>query len=150
MAEKTSWDGAPATETDINTYLTHTGGAFNTWTPTVTQSSGITLSASAGYYWRAGRMIFFAVSFTASSAGSSGTSVTVSLPVTAARNGQVVGTGSFTDNGTATYSCIAVSSSTTAMIMQRTDTTTLSYVGGAFAVASGDSCVLSGFYEAAS
>lgn len=80
MAEKTSWTGAAATESDINTYLTHTGGAWDSYTPSLTN---ITLGNGtlAGDYWRAGRGVFFKVKLTFGSTTSVSGQMIVSLPV---------------------------------------------------------------------
>jgi hypothetical protein len=93
MAQKTAWNGATLTESDINTYLMGEGGAWSTWSPTLTQSGSVTRTVTHAVYGRWGRMIvgIFRLSVTGTGTGSN--VVTVSLPVTAARADMVVGTG---------------------------------------------------------
>ena len=58
MAEKTAWSGAALTESDINLYLSHTGSAWNTYTPSwtaVTTNPAIGNGTLDGAYWKAGR-----------------------------------------------------------------------------------------------
>ena len=98
MAQKTSWTGATLTESDINLYLGGEGGAFSTWTPTVTQSGAVTATVTHAVYGRWGRLIIANFRLAVTGSGTGGNAVTVSLPVTAARANMVVGTGSVFDN----------------------------------------------------
>jgi len=97
MAQKTSWSGAALTESDINQYLMGEGGAWTTWTPTLTQSGTVTATVTSAVYGRWGRLIVgqFRLSVTGSGTGSN--AVTVSLPVTSARTGVPVGSGGVYD-----------------------------------------------------
>jgi hypothetical protein len=97
MAQKTSWNGAALTESDINTYLMGEGGAWTTWTPTLTQSGTVTATVTSAVYGRWGRLIVgqFRLSVTGSGTGSN--AVTVSLPVTSARTSVPVGSGGIYD-----------------------------------------------------
>jgi hypothetical protein len=103
MALKTSWSAAALTETDINTYLTHTGGAFDTWTPTwsnLTVGNG-TVTAR---YWRAGRFVICGIRVDFGSTTSITGSPSFTLPATAASTAldwnNVL---NLTDTGSGTY-----------------------------------------------
>jgi hypothetical protein len=57
MAQKTSWNGAALTESDINLYLGGEGGAWSSWSPTIDQGGNVTRTVSRGAYGRWGRLI---------------------------------------------------------------------------------------------
>ena len=80
MTDKTSWTGAALTESDINTYLSHTGSAWNSYTPSL---SGVTLGNGTlvGDYWRAGRFTGFKVKLTFGTTTSVSGAMVVGLPV---------------------------------------------------------------------
>lgn len=116
MAQKTSWNGAALTETDINTYLMGEGGAWTTWTPTLQQAGVVTATVTHAVYGRWGRLIIASFRLTATGAGSANFAVQVSLPATAARAQGVLGTGVIFDSSAAlVYSGTAVLTSTTAL-----------------------------------
>lgn len=98
MAQKTSWTGAPLTETDINTYLMGEGGAWSTWTPTVQQGVGVSVTVGHATWGRWGRLIIASFRLSVTSAGTAGQGVGVSLPVNAARTAGPVGTGGVFDS----------------------------------------------------
>ena len=85
MAQKTSWNGAALTESDINTYLSGEGGAWTTWTPTLTQSGTVTATVTSAVYGRWGRLIVGQFRLSVTGTGTGSNAVTVSLPVTSAR-----------------------------------------------------------------
>ena len=97
MAQKTSWNGAALTESDINLYLGGEGGAWTTWTPAITQSGAVTATVTSAVYGRWGRMIVGHIRLSVTGTGTSSNSVTVSLPVTAARTGITIGSGGVYD-----------------------------------------------------
>ena len=80
MTEKTFTAGDTLTAADTNTYLSHTGSAWNSYTPTLTN---ITLGNGTlvGDYWRAGRNIEFKVKLTFGTTTSVSGAMTVGLPV---------------------------------------------------------------------
>jgi hypothetical protein len=93
LAEKTSWTGT-ATETDINTYLTHTGGAWTVYTPVVYQGGTVVTinDLQAGHsglsrasYWKSGRFVRVSLCLVLNGTGAINT-VEVTLPFTAAYN----------------------------------------------------------------
>ena len=156
MAQKTSWAGAALTESDINTYLTGEGGAWTTWTPTVTQSGAVTVTVTHAVYGRWGRLIIANFRLAVTGTGTAANAVTVSLPVTAARANMMVGTGSLFDTSASLgYSGNVFLPSATTMDYRQQGTGTatdnrLGVAGFTAALASGDG--LDGFlmYEAAS
>ena len=157
MAEKTSWSGAALAETDINTYLRHTGGAFNTWTPTVTQGSSVAATVNHATYWRAGRLIVAKFSLSITGTGTAATDVLISLPVTAASGTTGIRVGDFAMGDASTgFSWFASPyiASTSAMALQRrVDGAAAGFLGTSgftAALASGDNLVGLVIYEAAS
>lgn len=155
MAQKTAWDGATLTESDINTYLMGEGGAWTSWTPTVTQSGSVTVTNTRSRYARYGRTIHFTAQLSVTGSGTGSNAITISLPVTAAASAQMVGVGLLVDSSASLiYPSVLLASSTTALQMR--DTTAVGADGRlGFAVftaglASGDTIQISGTYEAAS
>jgi len=97
MAQKTAWTGATLTESDINTYLMGEGGAWTTWTPTVTQLGAVSVTVTSAVYGRWGRMIVGHLRLSVTGTGTASNAVTVSLPVTSARTAVPVGSGGVYD-----------------------------------------------------
>jgi hypothetical protein len=158
MAQKTAWDGAALTESDINTYLMGEGGAWTSWTPTVTQSGSVTVTNTRSRYARYGRTIVASFDLTVTGSGSANNAITVSLPVTAAAAGVVpVGTARLVDTGTSTtFGAICVLATTTTIWLNQTSTNSTTTILGstssenATALASGDIIAGTVTYEAAS
>lgn len=126
-------------------------GAWTSWTPTVSQPSSVTNTNTYSRYVRIGRTIHFVCRLDITGTGTSGSEITVSLPVTAAAGGGlVVGSGIVVDNGTAFYVGVAVTASGTTM--QIATYGNVGYVGAnpSFALASGDIVHVYGTYEASS
>ena len=98
MARKTAWNGAGLTESDINTYLTHEGGAWTTWTPTVQQGVGVAVTVGHAVAYRSGRLIIASFRLSVTGSGTAGQGVGVSLPENAARTAGPVGTGGVFDS----------------------------------------------------
>lgn len=91
MAQKTAWAGNTATETDINLYLMHEGGAWTSWTPVVTQSATPTTTNNRSRWARASRLIHVSFSLTfGATPGTAANAIIMTLPVTAATSGQFV------------------------------------------------------------
>lgn len=155
MAQKTSWDGAALTESDINTYLMGEGGAWTTWTPTLTQSGAVTKTVDRAVYARWGRLIIFQAYMTVTGSGTSSNSITVSLPVAAASGLDVpIGSGFLFDASAPNFYGFATRIVTTTMVDLQGDGigTNLALGSATFtgALAVGDVVSLSGIYEAAS
>ncbi len=155
MAQKTAWNGATLTESDINTYLMGEGGAWRTWTPTLTQSGTVTATVNHAVQARWGRLIVAAFRLTVTGSGTGSNAVTVSLPVTAARADMVTGTGYLFDaSASAQYQGSCFLPTTTTLDLRNYFTTTaenrLGASGFTAGLASGD--IVGGMfvYEAAS
>ena len=156
MAQKTAWTGATLTETDINTYLTHEGGAWTTWTPTVQQGAAVTVTVGHATYFRAGRLIIASYRLSVTSSGTAGQGVGVSLPANAARTSGPIGSGGvFDSSANLVYAGIAeLNAVNNQLVFTATGVgvspSPLGVAGFTAAVASGD--VISGtlMYEAAS
>ena len=155
MAQKTSWTGAALTQSDINLYLMGEGGAWTSWTPTVSQGVAVTVTNTRSRYARYGRRIEFSTKLTVTSAGTAGSAIAVSIPVTAAASEMVIGTG-FIYDGSANLPGIAYLSTTAAVVLLPTwDNISTGFVGtvaggGSFALANTDTITIFGSYEAAS
>lgn len=161
MADKT-WTTEQLTHTDMNTYLTHTGGAWNTWTPQVLQGSTVFTSQTVlrANYSRAGRHIRGDCSIILDSiAGSSNNPVTVSYPVTPdsdyAGSGCAVGVGFLNDNSAGfNYPFVVTITGSTFLFLDTTAANGV-YVGQSgstfsAAIANADRISFSFQYEAAS
>jgi hypothetical protein len=155
MAQKTSWTAATATESDINTYLMHEGGAWTSWTPVVTQSNTPTLSNTRSRYGRAGRFIYGDAIVTLSSAGTAANAVVITVPVqmSSTNNNSVIGEGWITDTsaGFNYYGILARNTATTCVFIRRTDGAAAAALGASgftAALASGDIITMQFKYEA--
>jgi hypothetical protein len=155
LAQKTAWDAAALTESDINTYLMHEGGAWTTWTPTLTQSGSVTVTVTRATYARSGRKIEFHASLAVTGTGTGANPILMSLPVTAASSGHPInGVGYIYDATVGNYPGIAyLNSTTTVGLISSTAGAGLGLLGQitlTAALASGDSVFISGTYQAAS
>lgn len=115
MAQKTFVDGDVLTASDLNTYLSHEGGAWTTYTPTVSQGASANIAKTTAYssYARAGRMITWNFSLSMTASGTSGSAVTLTLPVTASSSSAVVGGGTIIDASVSNYAGAWQGASTT-------------------------------------
>ena len=156
MAQKTAWNGAALTESDINLYLMGEGGAWTSWTPTVTQSGSVTVTNTRSRYARYGRTIHFSLEVTVTGSGTGTNQIVVTLPVTAADAGVASGiTGHLLDSSSTTnYAFVGYTTSATTFRLKSTSTDgALGLLGSTTftaALASGDLIFASGTYEAAS
>lgn len=160
MADHTFAVGESLTASNVNTYLAHTGGAWNTWTPAVVQSGSVTSTVASAAYIRVGRFIYCEAVLNITGAGTGTNSITVSLPVTgAARYGSssyAAGTGFVIDtSATSQYAAIMqINSTTTAYFAPATGTAVNGALGASSpmtaALANGDFLKFSLMYEAAS
>jgi hypothetical protein len=155
MGQKTSWSGAALTEADINLYLSGEGGAWTSWTPAIVQSGSVTCTVTRAKYARYGRTIHFMYQLAVTGSGTGSNAITVSLPVTAAASGFVIGGGSLFDTSSSNIYQFLLYGSSTAVCQlwtSSTDGTGVALGQSVFtaALASGDSINASGTYEAAS
>jgi len=157
MAQKTAWDGATLTEADILLYLSGEGGAWSSWSPSVTQSGSVTVTNTRSTYARYGRTIHGQLSVSVTGTGTGANSITISLPVTAAASNVVIGQGTLKDASAsnARFGGIAQLTSTTLMVLISTNVSVatpgaLGSVDFTAGLASGDDIFVSFTYEAAS
>jgi hypothetical protein len=156
LAQKTSWTGAALTQTDINTYLMHEGGAWTTWTPAITQSGSVTCTVSRAVYARAGRMITFVMNVSITGSGTGGNIITSTLPVAASTAFDIMGTGYVYDSSANIYypAFLSGDASTSKVAFNSTTANGATIGLGAAvmtaALASGDGIRAYGTYEAAS
>ena len=160
----TSTDGRVIYETDTNRYYRWSTGSSSwvlilggseTWidyTPTVTQSGALTITNTSSRYRLSGKTCTVAVLLTMTSAGTGGSPVLCSLPVTAAvTSDRVIGAGEVIDTSNAQYAGAAclVASGTYVAIRNGGTTTATYYVGSDpnFAVANGDKLSFTVTYE---
>ena len=157
MAQKT-FTSAILTSADVNQFLAGEGGAWSSWSPTVTQSGSVTVTNTRSRFARYGRTIHFSISLVVTGSGVANNGIAISLPVTAAASGAVTGgTGMLFDTSTGLFRPFLVGpSSTTAFVVRGTaggtGTPNLGQTGATFgaALAVNDTIEASGTYEAAS
>ena len=155
MAQKTAWDGAALTESDINTYLMGEGGAWTSWTPAVTQSGSVTVTNTRSRYARYGRTIVATFNLSVTGSGTGSNAITVSLPVTAAASGVPCGEATLSDASSGNiYAARAVLSSTSVIQLWTTSTDATAVILGSSiftaGLASSDGIQGTITYEAAS
>lgn len=93
MPDKTWVAGDVVTAADTNLYLTRTGGAWNTWTPTITQSAAVGATVQHATWLRAGRLIIASFRVSITGTGTASNQVSFNPPVNCARTGDIVGSG---------------------------------------------------------
>lgn len=95
--------------------LNRIGAAWESYTPTLTQSVTVTKTINVAKYCQLQKTIICDISLTATSAGTAANEVTVGLPIaTAATTNRVIGTGFVYDASTGTvYNCTAYNATTT-------------------------------------
>lgn len=108
MTEKTSWAvAADITEANINTYMRHTGGAWNADTgATIEQGGAITTVIQQAIWYRSGRLIVGDYRLLVNSTGVASALVLVKLPVDRVASlpaGMPVGRGLLFDSSAGTY-----------------------------------------------
>jgi hypothetical protein len=155
MAQKTFVDGDVLPASDINTYLMGEGGAWTSYTPTVTQSGAVTVTNTRSRYARYGRTIIVSVRLAVTGSGTAGNAITVTLPVTAAStDGVAPGSGLVFDfSGSAEHKGLPYLASTTTFAMSPTASTATGAIGqtGFTAALAANDVIVAGFiYEAAS
>ena len=155
MAQKT-FVNEVLTAADINTYLMGEGGAWTTWTPTVTQSGSVTVTNSRSRFARYGRTIHFTTFLTVTGSGTGANVIRISLPVTAAAGSEpAAGVGYVFDasvgGGTYYPGATFIATTTTFELYGTVGTQPILGAGGGFtaALAVGDVIRASGTYEAA-
>jgi hypothetical protein len=97
MPDKTWVAGDVVTAADTNTYLTHTGSSWNTWTPVITQSGTVTATVDHATWFRAGRLIVASFRLAITGTGSANNQVSFTPPVNCARTFDLVGVGIIQD-----------------------------------------------------
>lgn len=97
--------------------LSGIGGAWSTWTPTVTQTGNVTFTQTAqSYYGQIQKVVFASIYLTVTGTGTAGSHAIVSLPVTARTSLVPVGQGFIYDSSTANnYVVTAVADTTTSV-----------------------------------
>jgi hypothetical protein len=157
LADHTFAPGEALTAANMNSYAAHTGGAWNTWTPAITQTGSVTCTVNRGVYYRSGRHILASVILVVTGTGSANSIVSVSLPITAAgsQTNAVLGSCILTDSSAGTIvGAIPVLATSTSVQFFATSTTTAVYIGQtgssfAAALGSGDTISFTAHYEAA-
>lgn len=145
-------------ESDINTYLSHTGGAWNTYTPTLTNIS-LGNGTLSGKYFRAGRFIKFKLKLTFGSTTSVSGHMTVGLPVAYAEDVDVPEFAALLYDASASLQrfpgrVMAITTTTVAVNAVKSDGTylveTVTSSTVPFTWTTSDFLIVSGTYEAAS
>ena len=148
--------GEDLTAANFNTHvrdnLKAIGDAWTSYTPTLSQGASSNIAKTVNYakYVAAGKLIVVSVKVSATAAGTAGSAIKLTLPVTAATT-DFLGQGMYFDSGTATYPAVAFVDTTTTVALYRSDAIPTNYIGADpnFAVASGDVYRFHLTYEAA-
>jgi hypothetical protein len=129
---------------------------YSSYTPTLAQGVTNNIAKTVNYakYIQTGKLVEGNVRVTATAAGTAGSNITLSLPVTAATSGLVIGSGSYFDTGSAEYRGGILSFTTTTISLLPADVTQATVNASlgttpSIAVASGDVFNVSFQYEAA-
>jgi len=157
MPDKTWLAGEVVTAADTNTYLTHTGGAWTSYTPTFTNLT-VGNGTLVSMWFRSGRFVAFKVKLTFGSTTSVSGAVTASLPVAYADGTELnLATGLLFDSSLPVRVVALLSPATTTTVNVTAFDVTGTYGNGSalsslvpFTWATGDIMLFSGFYEAAS
>lgn len=138
--------------TDVLAKLT----TWTSYTPTLVQAGSVSKTVTYARYFKLGRLVVGQVLLAVTGSGSSATTITVSLPVTAVQAGNIsAGVGSVYDASPTptTYPGRVVLNTTGTMALSGSDVTSGGYLGSTgftAALASGDSVDMLFVYEAAS
>lgn len=149
---------------DTDIFMAHDGtnavealpiGAWQSWTPSVTQSGSVTVTVTRARYTRLGRLITFMADLAVTGSGTSANSIVITAPVAAAyASFQVVGVGNLFDTsaGSDYAGVVRFFNSTTNLTIFNSSAPTgnLGTTGFTAGLANGDSIRISGTYEAAS
>lgn len=152
MGDITINPGDTPTAAQWNSYMLHTGSTFNTWTPAVTQGVAVTTSNIRSTYFRCGRLIVATFRVSCTSTGTAANPVGMTIPVTAAANGPVIGSGDILDSSAPSVNELNILLiSTTGVDFRSTAPSADNRFGVAIAVtlASGDTLSGTFTYEAA-
>lgn len=161
-------NGMMATTTDTGSLWRYNGTAwvqwgtdgnagFTSWTPTIAQGASANIAKTIGYarYWRIGGLCYFWVNMLITGSGTSGSAITMSLPLTAVSlvtAGDNFGSAMYYQAGPRWCGQWEIVSSTTVAVSGANGNSGLAGVvanaGGAsaFAAANGDALRGSGFY----
>jgi hypothetical protein len=156
MAQKTWVAGDVVTAADTNLYLSGEGGAWSTWTPTVTQSGSVTVTVNTATYGRWGRMIICRMQVTVTGSGTGANAIVVGgLPATSVVSVGAFGQGYLFDTSVPnTFPFIVTLASSTTINLSSSSANAASLALGATSftagLASGDIINCSFTYEAAS
>lgn len=145
------------TNSSLDTTTGQIGGAWATYTPTLTQSGTVTATVDRAVWTRIGKTIHFMVALSVTGTGTANNAVTVSLPATAATSLRSIPGGGYIGDVSATtnFPGIAFLQTTTTVVLFNSFTTTSSLqyalggTGSGFtaALANGDVVQISGTYE---
>lgn len=128
--------------------------AWDTYTPTWTQSATITKTVTEARYTQVGKTVTVKVNLVATGAGTAANAMIVSLPVTAAASGGYIGSGAFQDASVGTYGIVVTLATATTVAFLSGGGPNSNFMGGTgglftAAVASPDNLWFTVTYEAA-
>ena len=129
--------------THVRDNLKAIGDAWTSWTPTLSQGVSTNIAKTVTYakYVAAGKLIIATVKLAPTAAGTAGSAITITLPVTAATSAFFMGSGAYQDASPATnYPALVYLNSATTLALFRSDVSWSNAVGADpnIAVASGD------------
>ncbi len=155
MSRKTFTAGSVLTAADVNTYCSHEGNAWTTWTPTVTQSGAVAVTVNEATVAKDGRRVTFTAKMTVTGSGTSSNVIVITLPEATKTylTDSIIGAATLRMvSGTIIAGTLAWVSTTTVKIMANggTDYIALAGSGTTAALAAGHTIMITGCYEAAS
>lgn len=121
------------------------------YTPTLAQNGTVAATVNYAKFRQIGDFVAVSVRLDATGTGTSGNTITVSLPVTAADTLGLSGSGRYFDSSSSTQYVVSVLGASTTAVRFTNDASGANLLGvvPAFAVGSGDDIQFSLFYEAA-
>jgi hypothetical protein len=133
----------------LDAFLVQGSAAWTSWTPTVTQGVGVTVTNTRSRYLQWGKLVIARAYLAVTSSGTSANVITVSLPTTAVGSEDVSGTVHIFDTSATTNHVGIASSNGTNGAVGIENAGGLIGVTPAFAIASGDTIRVQIHYEAA-
>lgn len=103
---------------EVTDPLTALTGAWNAFTPTLSQGASTDISATkACEYIRVGKLFIARYRIDATAAGTAGSNVTLTLPVTASGSGQMLGSAMYIDADSTDYTGLSFAETATTLVI---------------------------------
>lgn len=122
-------DGLPLYAAQLNAirdFMSAVAGAWNSYTPTISQGSATDIGKTVTYakYTRVGKRVEVQLKLAVTvNSGAGGSAIRISLPVTAATSGLIVGSGTFLNQDGTLTPLVVRTATTTTIELVRTEAT---------------------------